>query len=114
MDSRGITIADAYVEDGAVLMGSLRWQKERANHLAAEAAEFAAAERARLLQRSIEETERRIADLSHELAEKQSEFAVFVGRSKEIGRQEEERREELSQLRSNARASHAAGSEEAP
>ncbi|MBB3930926.1 circadian clock protein KaiC [Kaistia hirudinis] len=114
LDSRGITIADAYVEDGAVLMGSLRWQKERANHLAAEAAEFAAAERARLLRRSIEETERRIADLSHELAEKQSEFAVFVGRSKEIGRQEEERREELSQLRSNARASHTAGSEEAP
>lgn len=114
LDDRGITIADAYVEDGAVLMGSLRWQKERANHQAAEAAEFAAAERVRLLQRSIEETERRIADLSLELAEKQGEFAVFVGRSKELGRQEVERREELSQLRSNARASRSPGPEEAP
>lgn len=95
-------------------MGSLRWQKERANHLAAEAAEFAAAKRPRLLQRSIGATERRIVEFSHQLAEKQSEFAAVVGRSRTIGGQEQERREELSQLRSDARASRNAASEEAP
>lgn len=59
-------------------------------------------------------TKRRAAAFSHELAEKPSEFVVSLGRSSEFGQQDVERREELSQLRRNARANGSTSSEEAP
>ncbi|MCX7360319.1 MAG: circadian clock protein KaiC [Alphaproteobacteria bacterium] len=38
LDRKGVTLADVYTSDGAVLMGTLRWAKERTERLAGEAA----------------------------------------------------------------------------
>lgn len=38
LDKKGVTLADVYTSDGAVLMGTLRWAKERTERLAGEAA----------------------------------------------------------------------------
>ena len=38
----GVTLADIYTAGGEVLMGTLRWEKERAERLATERAEVAA------------------------------------------------------------------------
>jgi circadian clock protein KaiC len=41
LDSKGVTLADAYTAGGEVLMGTLRWEKERAVRISREEAEVA-------------------------------------------------------------------------
>jgi circadian clock protein KaiC len=63
----GITVADIYAEDGNVLMGSLRWQKEKANERArAEARELNAIEYRDKIN-SVEDIAARIKALNTEL-----------------------------------------------
>jgi len=85
LSDTGVTLTDVYTAGGEVLMGSLRFEKERANRLARAVSE----EEMRLRQRRIEsealELEQRIARLSHELATKraeQSDLTSKVGRDK--------------------------------
>jgi circadian clock protein KaiC len=100
LGSDGITIADVYTEDGVVLMGSLRWQRERANQKALHAAEEAARHHYREIERSADDLSLRIAALGSELEGRQQEMAILRGRAVEIERLETERRDTMSRLRS--------------
>lgn len=95
----GITLADVYAEDGAVLMGSLRWQKERDNQQAMQDARNAADDTYRETERSVEDLSRRLTDLSDELAVKQQELVRLRGRAASVEAQETSRREQMTELR---------------
>lgn len=95
----GITLADVYAEDGAVLMGSLRWQKERDNQQAMQDARNAADDAYRETERSVEDLSRRLTDLSDELAVKQQELVRLRGRAASVEAQETSRREQMTELR---------------
>lgn len=99
LDDEGITLADVYAEDGAVLMGSLRWQKERANQQAMQDARNAADDAYRDTERSVEDLTRRLTDLNDELAGKQQELVRLRGRAADVAAQETSRREQVAQLR---------------
>ena len=95
----GITIADAYTEDGAVLMGSLRWQKERSNQRAIRDAEAEARLRYQDAKQSVEELSQRIAILTTELAEKNGDVQRLADEAAATMQFETERRSEMSRLR---------------
>lgn len=100
LDHEGITIADAYTEDGIVLMGSLRWQKERANQNAVRIAEDEALNHYKEAEQSADDLSRNITELGLQLEDKRKEMAVLRGRAQEIDRLEVERRDTMSKLRS--------------
>ncbi|MEZ0211508.1 MAG: ATPase domain-containing protein [Xanthobacteraceae bacterium] len=95
----GITIADVYTEEGVVLMGSLRWQKERAGAIAVHEAEAAAAQHYRDVERAADDIARRIANLNAELAEKQQELTRFRDRATEMEERQTEGRSGIARLR---------------
>lgn len=92
----GVTLADIYTAGGEVLMGTLRWEKERAVRAAAEAA--AVAGRLKRVRLDAEEAELavRIRSLQTELAAKQVEKSLLAQTT-------ESRDEELSQGRTQMR-----------
>lgn len=95
-----IAIADAYTEDGAVLMGSLRWQKERANEQAISDARYAADRVEREAVRSIGELERRRMALDAELADRRDDLDHLKGFNLHTNAAEIERREKMTLRRS--------------
>lgn len=95
----GISLADVYVEEGAVLMGALRWQRERANQRAMEDARVAADDASRVIERSAEEISRRLAHLQDELVGKQQELVRLRSRAATVGADEASRREQMTELR---------------
>ncbi|SHG59482.1 circadian clock protein KaiC [Kaistia soli DSM 19436] len=96
----GVSIADAYTEDGEVLMGSLRWQKERSNQRAIREAEAEAKLRYHEAKRGVEELAQRIAMLTAELAEKEGDVQRLADEAAASILFETERRGEMSRLRS--------------
>ncbi|MBE0546999.1 MAG: circadian clock protein KaiC [Rubrivivax sp.] len=92
----GVTLADIYTAGGEVLMGTLRWEKERAVHAAAAAAEVTG--RLKRVKRDAEEAELevRIRSLQTELVARQVEKSLLAQTT-------ESRDEELSQGRSQMR-----------
>lgn len=74
----GVTLADIYTAGGEVLMGTLRWEKERAVRLAAETAEVAARLRQVLLDAEETELEVRLKSLQTELVAKRTEKALLA------------------------------------
>lgn len=74
----GVTLADIYTAGGEVLMGTLRWEKERAVRLAAETAEVAAHLKRVLLDAEEVELEVRVKSLQTELVAKRTEKAMLV------------------------------------
>jgi len=99
LSSDGISIADAFTEDGAVLMGSLRWQKERANENALHNARLEADRLERETERDIEELERRRSSLEAELNQKREDLDRVRGQAHDAVRTEKERRDVLSRRR---------------
>ncbi len=95
----GITLADVYVEEGAVLMGALRWQRERANQQAMEEAQYAADDAFRVTERSVEELSQRLGHLQDELVGKQQELVRLRSRAANVEVHETSRREQLTELR---------------
>ncbi|MDP9902483.1 circadian clock protein KaiC [Variovorax ginsengisoli] len=95
----GVTLADVYVEDGAVLMGSLRWQKERANQQALQETRNAADDAYREAEHSVEDLSRRLAYLQGELLGKQQELVRLRSRAASAEAQETSRREQMTELR---------------
>jgi circadian clock protein KaiC len=78
LSSAGVTLADTYTADGEVLMGTLRWAKERSARVAGEAAE-AATELARVrLDAEEAELAVRLKSLQVELLAKQMEKALLA------------------------------------
>ncbi len=73
LSSNGVTLADIYTAGGEVLMGTLRWEKESAERIAAEVAEVAG--RLKRLSLDAEEAvlEVRLKSLQTELSAKQAE-----------------------------------------
>ena len=78
LSDAGVTLADAYTAGGEVLMGALRWQKERTESIANEGAEVAARLKRVRLDAEAAEIEVRMKSLQVELAAKQAELALLV------------------------------------
>lgn len=78
LSDAGVTLTDTYTAGGEVLMGTLRWEKERAERVAAETAE--AAVKLKRVKLDAEEAKLawRLKSLQTELAAKQAEKAMLV------------------------------------
>ena len=74
----GVTLADIYTAGGEVLMGTLRWEKERAVRLAAETAEVATRLKRVRLDAEEAELEVRLKSLETELVAKRTEKLLLV------------------------------------
>jgi circadian clock protein KaiC len=74
----GVTLADIYTAGGEVLMGTLRWEKERAVRLAAETAEVAARLKRVRLDAEEAELEVRVKSLQTELVAKRTEKSLLA------------------------------------
>ena len=78
LSDAGVTLADTYTAGGEVLMGTLRWEKERAERIAHEAAEVAATRKSVKLDAEEAELEVRLKSLQTDLVAKQVEKALSV------------------------------------
>jgi circadian clock protein KaiC len=78
LSDSGVTLADAYTAGGEVLMGTMRWEKERIERVAAEGAEVAARLHKVRLDAEEAELEVRLKSLQTELVAKQAEKALLV------------------------------------
>lgn len=79
LTGEGVTLADVYTSEGAVLMGTLRWAKERTERLATEAA-IAEAERQRArVELEVIELEVQTRALQGQLALKRAEVDRLAG-----------------------------------
>jgi circadian clock protein KaiC len=96
LSDAGVTLADTYTASGEVLMGTQRWEKERAERTANEVTEVAG--RVKRDQLSAEEADLqvRVKSLQAELAAKQLEKAMLAGAT-------EHRKGELSRGRTRLR-----------
>jgi circadian clock protein KaiC len=78
LSDSGVTMTDAYTAGGEVLMGTMRWEKERAERVASETAEAAAKLKRVRLDAEEAELEVRLKSLQVELVAKQVEKALLV------------------------------------
>jgi circadian clock protein KaiC len=78
LSDAGVTLTDTYTAGGEVLMGTLRWEKERAERVANEAAEVAGKLKRVRLDAEEAELEVRVKSLQTELVAKQVEKALLV------------------------------------
>jgi circadian clock protein KaiC len=90
LSDSGVTLTDTYTAGGEVLMGALRWQKERADRVANEVNEVAAKLKRVRLDAEEAELEVRVKSLQTELLAKQVEKELLV-------RTTESRKGEISQ-----------------
>jgi circadian clock protein KaiC len=77
LSDSGVTMADAYTAGGEVLMGTLRWEKERALRLAAEVTEVEARLKRLMLDAEEAELQVRVKSLQTELVAKQVEKSLL-------------------------------------
>ncbi|RFC34036.1 MAG: circadian clock protein KaiC [Candidatus Nitrotoga sp. SPKER] len=78
LSDSGVTLTDTYTAGGEVLMGALRWQKERADRVANEVNEVAAKLKRVRLDAEEAELEVRVKSLQTELLAKQVEKELLV------------------------------------
>src|ERR1700682_2976512 len=78
LSDEGVTLADTYTAGGEVLMGTLRWEKERTERAANEATEVARKLKRVRLDAEEAELEVRVKSLQTELVAKQVEKALLV------------------------------------
>lgn len=78
LSDAGVTLADTYTAGGEVLMGTLRWEKERAEAAAHEVAEVAGKLKRVRLDAEEAELEVRLKSLQVELEAKQAEKALLI------------------------------------
>jgi circadian clock protein KaiC len=77
LSDEGVTLADTYTAGGEVLMGTLRWEKERAERVASEAAKAGDKLSRVRLEAEEAELEVRLKSLRVELVAKQVEKALL-------------------------------------
>jgi circadian clock protein KaiC len=82
LSDTGVTLTDTYTAGGEVLMGTLRWEKERAERAATEVAEAATKLKRVKLDAEEAELEVRVKSLQTELVAKQVEKALLVHSTK--------------------------------
>jgi circadian clock protein KaiC len=78
LSSTGVTLADAYTAGGEVVLGTLRWEKERAIRAAQEAAEVAAKHQQTALDSEEAGLEAQLKALQIKLRAKRTEKAVLA------------------------------------
>jgi circadian clock protein KaiC len=78
LDSTGLTLADIYTAGGEVLMGTLRWEKERAERQADAERRLAILRRKQELATEVDLLENRIGALQRELKAKQGDIERLV------------------------------------
>lgn len=78
LDDAGVTLADIYTAGGEVLMGTLRWEKERAVRLASETAEVATHLKRVRLDAEEAELAVRLKSLETELVAKRTEKSLLA------------------------------------
>jgi len=78
LSATGVTLSDAYAASGEVLMGTQRWEKERAERAATEAAKAAAKLKRVRLDAEESELVARLKSLQTEIVAKQLEKALLV------------------------------------
>ncbi len=93
LSDAGVTLADAYTAGGEVLMGTLRWEKERAVQVARAEAEAATKQKQAALASEESELERRLKAIQDELEAKRLE-------QQELARSLSSRKVELANGRS--------------
>ena len=82
LSDAGVTLADTYSAGGEVLMGTLRWEKERAERVANEAAEISGKLKRARLDAEEAELEVRLKAVQVELVAKQAEKSVLIRSTK--------------------------------
>lgn len=95
----GVTLADIYTAGGEVLMGTLRWEKERAVRLAADTAEVAARLNQVRLDAEEAELEVRLKSLQTELVAKRAEKALLARATESLEGEASEGNTQLRELR---------------
>jgi len=113
LSDAGVTLTDTYTAGGEVLMGTLRWEKERAERVAAEAAEANAKLKRVRLDAEEAELEVRLKSLQTELVAKQVEKALLVRSTQSHEGELSRGRTQMKELR-GADATIAGGKEESP
>ena len=78
LSDTGVTLADTYTAGGEVLMGTMRWEKERAERVANEVTEVAARLKRVMLDAQEAELEVRLKSLKVELEAKHVEKALLI------------------------------------
>lgn len=78
LSDQGVTLADVFTVGGEVLMGTLRWEKEREVQAAREVSEAAAIHKKATLESEEADLEGRLKTLQHALAAKRVEKQVFA------------------------------------
>ena len=96
LSDAGVTLADTYTADGEVLMGTMRWEKERVDRVANDAADAAGALKGVQLDAEEASLEEQLKSLEARLVAKHLEKALLV-------RFSESRKGELSRGRSRIR-----------
>jgi circadian clock protein KaiC len=99
LSDQGVTLTDVYTAGGEVLMGSLRWEKERAEALDKERTRAEVERKRRELELSEAETLARLEALKRQLEAQRAELALLIARQKV---QEEEwgvRQKDLGEMR---------------
>ncbi len=100
LDASGVSLADAYTSGGEVLMGTLRWEKERADRSDAETAGIVRALKLAQLDAEEAQLELREKALHAERMAKHAERAVLLQASKKRLRTEAQDDSEVRTLRS--------------
>jgi circadian clock protein KaiC len=99
LSDTGVTLTDTYTAGGEVLMGTLRWEKERAEGVVHEAAEVAAELKRVKLDAEEAELNVRLKSLQTELVAKQVEKALLVRSTQSHEGELSRRRTQMKELR---------------
>ena len=105
LSDAGVTLADAYTAGGEVLMGTLRWEKERAEQHGKSKAERAARRERTKIEIAEAAIAGRIRALEHELKEKHLEKELLAA---DAAHREEERLQNRARLGGLRKADSAA------
>ena len=99
LSDKGVTLADTYTAGGEVLMGTMRWEKESAERVAAEMGAVAAKLKKVRLDAEEAELEVRLKSLQTELIAKQVEKALLSSTTESHKRERTRERSEMNEMR---------------
>lgn len=99
LDDDGITLADVYTSSGEVVMGAMRWERERAERLARAERDAAAARQRLQLEAEALELEGRLQALRHELDAKRASLAGLIEATRQVASEGREGEAELRRIR---------------
>ncbi|MEJ7930056.1 circadian clock protein KaiC [Ramlibacter sp. AN1015] len=104
LSDNGVSLAEVYTAEGQVLMGTMRWQKERADRLAQERKQADLKLRERLLHGERDALQARLGALQQEVGAKDAELdLVRLAQAGQV-ESEETRRTQMLELRGTPRA----------